>query len=283
MRISVKEYINQLSEQLVNLYTPPEAQQVIFLVLEDILHIRKEDQLMNVTKEVLPPQQEEIQSCLQLLIEGQPLQYVLGKAHFYGRDFLINPSVLIPRPETEQLVRWALDDCQGQAMRILDVGTGSGCLAITLALELKDAQVYALDVMPAALKVAQQNAHRLQAKIHFMQLDILNDVPELNDFEVIICNPPYVPESDLANMQSLVKDHEPHKALFVPDEDPLKFYARMANIGPTLLSAGGRLYLEIYHAYGEQVATLFKGASWQEVELRKDLQGKDRMIKAVMS
>ena len=286
MLIYIKDFIKRISEELKPLYQPTEAEQISYLLLEHELGIRKKDQLLNRAVELTALQEKNIQTAVQRLRNGEPIQHILGRAHFYGRDFKVGPQVLIPRPETEELIAWVLKDHTHKQthndLSVLDIGTGSGCLAITLALEMNRAQVYALDVSELALDVARVNAQELQASIEFLQLDILQESPQLTDLHILVCNPPYVPLSDLESIQMQVKQHEPHGALFVPDVNPLIFYERLAVIAPTLLKPGGSIYVEIYYAFGPQVIALFQNPCWAKVELRKDLHGKDRMIKATL-
>ncbi len=282
MLIYIKDFIQKVSEELKPLYQATESEQISYLLLEHELGIRKQDQLLNSAMELPALHAKNIQTAVQRLQNGEPIQHILGKAHFYGRDFKVGPQVLIPRQETEELIAWILKDHTQKGKRILDVGSGSGCLAITLALEMNRAQIYALDVSEQALDIARLNAQKLSASIEFLQLDILHESPQLTDLNIIVCNPPYVPQSDLESMQIQVKQHEPHGALFVPDGNPLIFYERLTEVAPTLLKPGGSLYLEIHHAFGPQVMALFQDPGWEKVELKKDLQGKDRMIKATL-
>lgn len=281
MRISIKDLILKLSSQLAPSYPDPESKQIAFMLLEHELGIGKQDQMLNTTLELNPVHEKHLEDMLGRLLRGEPIQYVLGTAHFYGRDYQVNTQVLIPRPETEELVAWILDDHHQKDLKIMDIGTGSGCLAVTLALELKNALVYGIDISQEALQIARRNADRLRASVNFLRTDILQELPPWQNLDIIICNPPYVPQSDRATIQIQVKQHEPHAALFVPDGDPLIFYRRLAEIGPQLLKKGGSLYMEIYHEFGSQVAALFESPFWKYAEIRTDLQGKERMVKTI--
>jgi release factor glutamine methyltransferase len=231
--------------------------------------------------------------ALSELKSEKPLQYILGTAHFMDLELQVNENVLIPRPETEELVQWILDDCQverppaGRAgsrdFKFLDIGTGSGCIAIALAKQLTDADVYALDVSEGALTVARKNAETNEVDITFLHQDILNPELKLEPelvFDIIVSNPPYVRELEKGEIRKNVKDFEPDTALFVKDEDPLLFYKAIINFAEDHLSATGNLYLEINQYLGAETKALFQAHNFSEIELRKDLFGNDRMLKA---
>jgi release factor glutamine methyltransferase len=209
---------------------------------------------------------------------NEPVQYIIGEADFYGRRFKVNPSVLIPRPETELLVHEVIQEKQN-APAFLDVGTGSGCIAITLKLEIPKAEVYAVDVSIDALNAAKENAKVLQADIKFIHGDFLHEVsfPKL---DIIVSNPPYIKESEKDSMKSNVLSHEPHLALFVPNEDPLLFYKAIASKSKALLKPDGSVFVEINEQYGKEVKGLFEQSGFNAVKIIKDLDGKDRIVSA---
>lgn len=208
----------------------------------------------------------------------EPLQYIEGRTLFLGREFWVAPGVLIPRPETEELVELMLKEIPADA-RILDVGTGSGCIAISLAKELPDALVTAWDVSPEALSVARANARKLQSNVRFVECDVLAcQVDEVGLYDVIVSNPPYVTEAEKADMEPNVLQWEPSLALFVPDDDPLRFYRRIAVLGRDMLVDGGRLYFEINRAYGREMVEMLCTVGYVGVRVEKDLSQNDRFV-----
>ncbi len=225
-----------------------------------------------------PTQAKRLQTALQRLNNHAPIQYVLGEAPFLGRNFQVNPAVLIPRPETEALVQDIINNNPPTGTYVLDLGTGSGCIAITLQLTLSQAQVWALDIDPAALQTAQANAQRLGAQVQWLQADLLRDPLPRQRWHIIVSNPPYVRLSERAQMQRRVRDHEPAQALFVPDKHPLVFHERIVALAPQHLVSEGKLYLEINEAMGSAVAGLLSQAGFEAVRIRQDLHGKDRWV-----
>jgi release factor glutamine methyltransferase len=224
---------------------------------------------------------------LRRLLNGEPVQYVVGKAEFGGRIFRVTPDVLIPRPETYELCQWLEEEERGKRKEerdffILDIGTGSGCIAITLALDMPQAKVEAWDISAGALAVARENAQELQAKVKFEQVDVLSSLPAQGGlgWVSIISNPPYICQKEAAEMEQHVLDHEPHQALFVPDEDPLLFYRAIAKYGQKALQKNGQLYFEINPAYNQELTKMLDEMGYSEIETRKDLFGRNRMIKA---
>jgi release factor glutamine methyltransferase len=205
----------------------------------------------------------------------------LGKAHFYGQEFLVNPSVLIPRPETELLIDEVLKRASNGAGTILDIGTGSGCIAITLAKKLPQKTVTAFDISDAALQTASENAKQLNATVDFQHVDILKDKVPLQELEFIVSNPPYIAVSEKESMNNNVLDHEPHLALFVPDNDPLIFYKAIANKGLPLLKPEGRIVVEINERFGKEVCDIFIHAGFTGAHVIKDLQNKDRIVSVI--
>lgn len=223
-------------------------------------------------------EEEELESILLRLLRFEPIQYVQGKAHFLGRTFKVAPGVLIPRPETEELVEAVLRDVPAGA-RILDIGTGSGCIAVTLSKELPQAEVTAWDVSEKAILLAQENNALLGAKVSFERCDVLQVVPRKSAcFDVIVSNPPYVLDKERADMEPNVLDWEPGLALFVPDDDPLLFYRRIAQLGLALLAPAGRLYFEINRAYGPQTADMLLRQGYASAKVLKDISGNDRIV-----
>lgn len=222
------------------------------------------------------------------LLANEPIQYITGIAHFYGREFFVDPSVLIPRRETEELVEWVAGSSRiqqagdkAQPISVLDIGTGSGCIPISLALELKDRSpdITALDVSEDALAVARKNAATLGASVAFQHLDVLTARPDAFDgLDVIVSNPPYVRHSEKESLAPHVRDHEPGLALFVEDADPLLFYREIARLGQHWLQPGGSLFFEINEQFGQEVVALLEATGYHSVELRQDLAGKDRMV-----
>ena len=206
------------------------------------------------------------------------MQYIEGRTLFLGREFWVAPGVLIPRPETEELVELMLKEIPADA-RILDVGTGSGCIAISLAKELPDTLVTAWDVSPEALSVARANARKLQADVRFVECDVLAcQVDEVGLYDVIVSNPPYVTEAEKADLEPNVLQWEPSLALFVPDDDPLRFYRRIAVLGRDMLADGGRLYFEINRAYGREMVEMLRAMGYVGVRVEKDLSQNDRFV-----
>ncbi|MBQ8502580.1 MAG: peptide chain release factor N(5)-glutamine methyltransferase [Bacteroides sp.] len=224
--------------------------------------------------------EQKLQSILERLCNFEPIQYILGTARFFGRDFVVTPAVLIPRPETEELVERMIREIPDDA-RILDIGTGSGCIAVTLAKEKPGAEVEAWDISEEALEVARCNNRRLQTAVHFVQCDVLTACPQQSAcYDVIVSNPPYIAESERADMKPNVLDWEPQAALFVPDEEPLRFYRRIADLGLSLLKPGGCIYFEINRAYSEEVMALLADKGYGKVETEKDLSGHPRFVSA---
>lgn len=225
------------------------------------------------------------QRAMKRLMAHEPLQYITGLAHFYGLEFKVNPAVLIPRPETEELVSWVLSEVHGaeENLKILDVGTGSGCIAISIKKELEKADVHAIDISDKVLEVAIENASLNNVSVHFEQLDILDEEAQksLSVFDVIISNPPYVTPSDKDKMRQNVTDHEPELALFVQEQEPLIFYKEITHFAKDHLKSGGRLFFECNESNADEVALLMETVGLSDIQLRKDMQGKERMVLGV--
>ena len=269
--------------QLKMLYDEREAANITDWVMEHITGKKKTDRLMD-KQQILPaPQIVKLDSILQELATYKPIQYVLGEAWFAGMKFYVNEHTLIPRPETEELVDWIREESQkilDAGYSILDIGTGSGCIPIALKKKLPLLSVTSIDVSKDALEVAQQNANTLQADISFLNIDFLDESNwnQLPVVDIIVSNPPYIKQSEQDSMAKNVLDFEPAIALFVPDEDALLFYRKIAVFGKKHLSKQGCIFLEINETLGKDVVELYENAGYI-VELKKDLQGKDRMVK----
>ena len=215
------------------------------------------------------------------LKKNEPVQYVIGRETFCGLTFEVGPDVLIPRPETQELVRWIVDDWrENAACRILDIGTGSGCIAVSLAKLLEGAVVDGWDVSEGALQVAGRNARRNDVEVGFLRKDVLSALPGKERYDVIVSNPPYIAEKEKVVMDANVLDWEPSLALFVPDDDPLLFYRTIAVLAKEMLTENGLLYYEINQAYGPDTVQMLKSLGYSSVELKKDIWGNNRMIKA---
>ena len=215
------------------------------------------------------------------LARFEPIQYIIGKTEFCGLTLKVSSDVLIPRPETAELVDWIVSDCPQSGLRVLDIGTGSGCIAITLAERMVEAEVSAWDISGKALAVARENALHNNVRIAFSCMDVFNEPTDISVFDIIVSNPPYITESERAEMERNVLDYEPETALFVPDTDPLRFYRRIAHIGNQMLKPGGKLFFEINRAYGSETAAMLKYGGYSQVEVRSDSYGNARMIKAI--
>ena len=231
-------------------------------------------------KEISGNRLRDLHEMLSRLKKNEPIQYIIGTESFCGLTFEVNPDVLIPRPETQELVRWIEADWKSVPCRILDIGTGSGCISISLAKFLEGAKVESWDISEGALQVARRNCVRNEVEVLLRQQDVLSAVPEGELYQVIVSNPPYICEKEKVDMDANVLDWEPETALFVPDADPLLFYRKIAELGVSMLCEGGALYFEINRAYGEETLRMLEGLEYRQLELRKDDFGNDRMIKA---
>lgn len=271
----------ELWRTLEPLYGNGEARAVTDYVLDVCFGLSKADILCGAVEEMTAEKTAELNKIFGRLMEGEPVQYVLGRAEFSGRWFSVRPGVLIPRPETEELCTWITADNKASASpKVLDIGTGSGCIAITLQLDMPESKVTAWDISADALDVARENAQRFGANVNFVKLDALNAKPE-GEWDVIVSNPPYICEKEKKDMAVNVLEHEPHTALFVPDADPLLFYRAITRLAVQTLSKGGRLYFEINPIYADDTCHMMRAEGMTAVELRSDMYGKQRMAKGV--
>lgn len=271
----------ELWRTLEPLYGNGEARAVTDYVLDVCFGLSKADILCGAVEEMTAEKTAELRKIFSRLTEGEPVQYVLGRAEFSGRWFNVRPGVLIPRPETEELCAWITADSKASASpKVLDIGTGSGCIAITLQLDMPESKVTAWDISADALDVARENAQQLGANVNFVKLDALNAKPE-GEWDVIVSNPPYICEKEKKDMAVNVLEHEPHTALFVPDAAPLLFYRAITRLAVQTLSKGGRLYFEINPIYADDTCRMMRAEGMTAVELRSDMYGKQRMAKGV--
>lgn len=271
----------ELWRTLEPLYGNGEARAITDYVLDVCFGLSKADILCGAVDEMTAEKTAELNKIFGRLTEGEPVQYVLGRAEFCGRWFSVRPSVLIPRPETEELCAWITADSKASGSpKVLDIGTGSGCIAITLQLDMPESNVTAWDISADALDVARENAKQLGANVNFVKQDALNAKPE-GEWDVIVSNPPYICEKEKKDMAVNVLEHEPHTALFVPDADPLLFYRAITRLAVQTLNKGGRLYFEINPIYADDTYRMMQAEGMTAVELRSDMYGKQRMAKGV--
>jgi len=289
--MTLNEARTVLTKELKNVYESDELKNIIELVIEHITNMTRAEQLKNKVPYLTCTQLENLDIITERLKKNEPVQYVLGEAWFAGMKFKVNKNVLIPRPETEELVDWIVKESQesnpesfrDKSQNIIDVGTGSGCIPITIKKKLPEANVSAIDVCSEALFTATENSIELNADVDFLLFDFLDEEKwkELGQYDIIVSNPPYVKQSEINTMHERVKEFEPHLALFVPDDDALLFYKKLSDFSLKHLNPGGSFFVEINESLGEKVFNLFQTAGFANIELRKDMQGKDRMIKAI--
>ena len=281
---TIKDVFNVFKQTLATLYDANETEALTLLIINELTGLSKAKIKAFPEQEITSTEVEKLNNILSRLQTGEPVQYILGHTEFYGLPFNVTPSVLIPRPETEELVEWALSSVVSGEWKgnVLDIGTGSGCIAISLKKNLLNASVSAVDISPDALKISTQNAELNNVDVTFINDDILNIKSEIENskFEIIISNPPYVTLHDKTQMHTNVTDFEPHNALFVPENDPLIFYKAIADFAKKNLPQNGLLFFEINESLGNETVELLKDKEFKNIELRKDMSGRDRMIKA---
>ncbi len=284
--MTVKEAYQQLLLQLYTLYDDREAANIADLVIEHVTGQRKIDRIIFKTLAVDELQQKVLENISSQLLSHVPVQYVLKEAWFYGMKFYVDRNVLIPRPETEELIEWVIEEIRNtkyeiQNVELLDIGTGSGCIPISLKKKLSSANISSVDISEAAIAVAKKNAVALNAEINFIDLDFLdeNNWKDLSVYDIIVSNPPYIKQSEQVNMSQHVISQEPHLALFVADDDALLFYKKIALFGKKHLNPNGKIFVEINEKAGKETEDVFIQMEYQIV-LKKDLQGKDRMLMA---
>lgn len=276
----MKQLIDKLQKALSGIYEGHELTAIIRTICCDMLGIGTATYYLKEAVTLTSEQESLLRGIIDRLQQGEPLQYIEGKAPFCGMEFAVNSSVLIPRPETAELVDWIAREHTTQQPRILDLGTGSGCIAIALSKQLPQATIEACDISAEALTVAKENARTNEAPVSFFTHDMLDlGTPLPHSYDILVSNPPYIRQSEAADMSIQVTEWEPHTALFVPDDDALRFYRAIAELGQTeALRPGGHIYVEINQALGKETVALFEAYGYQDVKLRKDIYGNERMI-----
>jgi release factor glutamine methyltransferase len=274
---------NHIVSKLGSLYDQQEATAITYVLFEDLLGINKREIFVSDSSRLTKTDHQKLKQAVTELMDHKPVQHVVGFAHFMDLKFKVNQEVLIPRPETEELVHLVVNDYNDQHLHILDIGTGSGCIAISLKKYLPQAEITAVDISAHALETARENAALNHLEVHFMQMNILDEKEwvKLGDqsFDLIVSNPPYVTQADKEKMQRNVLDFDPDLALFVPEDNPLIFYKSIADFSKEYLAAEGKMYFEINESLGIETKLLFKNSGFKVVEVLKDIFGKDRMLR----
>ena len=279
--MTLQAFKQQFKSELSSHYENIELSSLLSILIEHVTGWNQINQVVHKDEPLNEKCIDDLQNALNKLKEGSPIQYITGKAWFMGNEWKVNENVLIPRPETEELVDWVTEYATiiDKPLQILDIGTGSGCIAISIKLALPDCMVAGLDISESALNVAKENAQLLNADISWMQENILATTYLPNKFDIIVSNPPYIPFKENVNMEVQVKNFEPNIALFVTDADPLIFYRTIARLGKQYLNPNGQLFFEMHYDQGKALIALFDEMGYH-AELRQDMFGKDRMLRA---
>ncbi|MEO8147969.1 MAG: peptide chain release factor N(5)-glutamine methyltransferase [Bacteroidia bacterium] len=292
--MQIREALNEYQNALLSIYDNNESRSISELVFMHVFNFSKAALFANDNSVINDERKQLLDKYLKRLLTGEPVQYVLGETEFYGLRLFVNKHVLIPRPETEELVEWIIKEVRSRksevgSRKLLDIGTGSGCIPISIKKNIPELDVYALDISADALKVAKQNAELNKVEINFIKTDILkqqtsvtlseDEVTKQQTFNLIVSNPPYVRKSEMKQMHNNVLNYEPHLALFVEDDDALLFYKHIADFALQHLAPGGKLYFEVNEAMGNDVIEMLNQKGFQNIILKKDMYGKDRMIR----
>lgn len=274
----LQQFIADAQFKLAIKYGEREANAILNNLLYHVFKYSKADLLFKGADEIEPEKENYLLDALTRLMNNEPLQYITGQAYFYDLVFEVNPAVLIPRPETEELADWIIHYQKKNAPKILDIGTGSGCIAVTLAKYIPDATVTAIDISVEACNIAKKNSLHNEVTVEVVPIDILKNKFQRKKFDIIVSNPPYIPEKEKTEMSKNVVDFEPSVALFVPDETPLLFYDKISEFALKHLRRKGNLFFEIHENYSAEVSRLLEEKGYKNIVVKKDLQGKDRMI-----
>jgi release factor glutamine methyltransferase len=279
--MQLKSLQNFFQNGLIGYYPKEEINAFFYRICEQHLNYKRIDVSLKSETLITPETFEYFESLISRLLTYEPIQYILGTTSFFGLEFKVDTNVLIPRPETEELVAWILKQADSsQPLKILDIGTGSGCIAVSLAKHFPNADVYALDVSPAALEMAQYNAQQNGVQLNGIQANVLEWENTELQFDIIVSNPPYVRESEKERMAPNVLEHEPHLALFVENNNPLVFYQAIVALSKQALKKQGLLYFEINEYLGQETKALFSSDDFENVQLKTDIFGKNRMMRA---
>lgn len=280
--MTVREELIEIRRRLEGVFDRREREAIILLIFSHVKGWGRVDLIINEGKELSEFAKREIDGLVDRLLLGEPIQYVTGNTRFYGMDFKVGPGVLIPRPETEELVDWIVDDFKGRDdLRILDIGAGSGCIAIALVKTLPFSVVTSVDISDSALGYSRENGKALKAKVNFVKADMYEWLPAPATLDIVVSNPPYIHPDEKADMEVRVKDFEPSEALFVTADDPIRPYKRIEEMARTGLKPGGYVYLELNPLFAGDVKAYYESHAWHEVEVRVDSYGKKRFLKAV--
>lgn len=281
----MKASIASIRKELTGIFSQQEIESLIYLIFEKLKEYSRTQFLLSKEETLTHNELLEIQKIVTRLKNHEPIQYILGQTEFYGLPFYTLPGVLIPRPETEELVQWIIQENALPSPTILDIGTGTGCIAISLQKNIQQSRILACDISPICIETTLRNAQLNAGTLSVFEYDILNGHPEyaFPELDLIVSNPPYIRETEKPLMERNVLDYEPELALFVPDENPLIFYERIADFALLHLNNKGRLYLEINEAFGNQCIQMLQDKGFSNVQLKKDINGKDRMIRCVVS
>jgi release factor glutamine methyltransferase len=281
----IKDYRTQFTQELASIFDEKEIESFFYIVLDAFHQLKRVDLVLNPDLELDSIQILQWETVLSQLKEQKPIQYILGETEFFGLPFYVNENTLIPRPETEELVEWIIKDLKNEKikdLKILDIGTGSGCIAISLAKNLPNASVFAIDISEKALATAKKNAELNDVKVTFVQKNILETENLYQQFDIIVSNPPYVRNLEKQEIHKNVLEYEPHLALFVEDNDALIFYRKIAKLATKNLSENGQLYFEINQYLGKEMIELLEKYNFKNIELKKDIYENDRMIRCVL-
>lgn len=276
----MQDILQNIRKSLSGFYPDNEISGLVRLLIEHVTKSSMPALLSDKNTKITSEEVLKIDKIVERLQRFEPIQYILGETEFYGLPFTVNQDVLIPRPETEELVELILNENKESKPRILDIGTGSGCIAVSLQKHIHESSVTAWDISEKALAVAALNSKSNSVNVTFNQVDILSDYPTNQHFDIIVSNPPYVLDSEKTDMHANVLEYEPHTALFVTDNNPLLFYNRIADVAIQLLTDGGKLYFEINRAKGQETIKMLENKKFSEIRLIKDISGNDRMVRA---
>tara|TARA_B110000091_G_scaffold41044_1_gene44428 strand:- start:242 stop:1099 length:858 start_codon:yes stop_codon:yes gene_type:complete len=280
----LKQYKTYFTKTLSELYPQTEIDTFFFYLMEAYLNFQRIDLVLKSDFEISTEALAHFKKALEALKKEMPIQYILGETEFYGLPFIVNKNTLIPRPETEELVEWILETAATTApLQIIDIGTGTGCIPIALAKHLPNASLFAIDVSKEALRIAKQNATLNKVILHFTEKNILETTVLPKKFDIIVSNPPYVRELEKVDIKNNVLENEPHLALFVDDDKPLLFYDKIADLAKEYLTKNGLLYFEINQYLGTETVAMLHEKGFKNIELKKDIFGKNRMIKCTFN